>query len=448
LIKRHTTYFESLSGLSSSYVVLYDTLDHRAWLSNGLHTLLHLVRASLWEDQRGDFSDECLLSYAELEEDTFLGVDNPNAAIRFLKNRNNLEQPVFPGLDEIRTEHTTVPGGQTTTTQHRTSTTVRLKDRVNQIMDVLWQLIDHQATLDVLTSAVPIRLPRSKLEGFRFMEVATRRAMTPRVVHLGAFDGAGKSWVDFVRAIRAVTLFGEGFGDLIMAEMNRTTSVCSHWWNLPKGKDYLAVSGYDLERIIRQEGSASCNPIKLAPDIFWNYSDKALTACECEGRSNKGKAPAHTFRPSILLHRRCDRVQVLLPGKLAITRRNPTNSAGCITADSAFIFGRTELFPWRWPDQGEPKQEDPSEGTASTSGNSGGNLLSAISTSTSSTRSPSMSGHSRGAASASLSPPTTVSSPPSSQGEAGNPGPRLETQQGGPSSDRKLRRMRNFFRKP
>jgi hypothetical protein len=116
---------------------------------------------------------------------------------------------------------------------------------------VLWQLIDHQATLDVLTSAVPIRLPRSKPEGYRFMDVATRRAVTPRAVYLRAFDGAGKSWVDFVRAIRAVTLFGENFGDLIQPYSGSSGSdVCSRWTAVPRGRDYLAVSGYDLARIL------------------------------------------------------------------------------------------------------------------------------------------------------------------------------------------------------
>jgi hypothetical protein len=427
-IKRNTTYFESLSSLLSSYVVLYDTLDDRAWLSNGLHTLLHLVRTSLREDQKGDFSDECLLSHADLDEG--IDVSNPKAAISFLKSRRNLEQPVFPTLDEVRAERATVHGGQTTTTDYRCTTTVRLKDRVCQIMEVLWQLIDHQATLDMFASGLPVRLPRGKLEGYRFMEVATRGTITPRVVHLRAFDGAGKSWVDLTRAIRAVTLFGEGFGDLITphsapagsspgANGRQISTVCHRWKKLPKNKDYLAASSYDLARILRQEGSAACSPIKLAPGIFWNQSFSAFESCACETRSNniKGKSPVdHILRASVLLPRRsCDRVQVLLP---TLLRMVPRGSAAVDTRwmddGGAVVFGKSELFPWRWPDVGDPKPEDPAE--MKTGGRDASFLL-ADGTSVSasaSTRASSTSGDSRGATT--LTESTTVSLALSSQG--------------------------------
>ncbi|GAB1315628.1 hypothetical protein MFIFM68171_05838 [Madurella fahalii] len=416
MIMRNATYFESLSGLSSSYVVLYDTRDQRAWLSNGLHTLLHLVRTSLREDQKGDFSDECLLNHSLLEEDPDQA--DPKATIRFLKNRRNLEQPVFPALDEIHTEQTTTAGGQSKMTHHRTSTTVRLKDRVTQVMEVLWQLIDHQATLDLYASGVPIRLPRSKLEGYRFMEVASRRQVTPRVVHLRAFGGAGKSWVDFIRAIRGVVLFGEGFGELISPSLSAdtdTNATCSRWNTMPKCRDYLAVSAYDLNRIIHQEGSRISGPVKLAPGIFWNHSPGAFERCGCDSRIDKGKGPASILKaPSALFCRPCDRVQVLLPARLALIPRAAATPARSIDPNGAFIFGRSELFPWRWPDQGDPRREDPVEMGSSAAATEADQSVSSA-TASSSTRSPSSVGGLGG--SVSITPPTTVSvsSPPSSQ---------------------------------
>ncbi|KAK0644616.1 hypothetical protein B0T16DRAFT_392934 [Cercophora newfieldiana] len=409
VIKRYTGYFESLGGLSSAYIVLYDIRDHRAWLSNGVHTLLHLIRASLREDQKGDFSDECLLNHLDLGEVAGMEATSPKAAIRFFKNRRNLEQPVFPGLDEVHTEHTTVVGGQTTTTHYRTNTTVRLKDRVSQIMEVLWQLIDHQATLEI--PAVPIRLPRNKLEGYRFMEVATRRAMTPRVVYLDTFNGAGKSWVDFTRALRAVVLFGEGFGDLLSAKQTATSgaSSCTRWNTVPTGRDYLAVGGHDLTRILLQEGSAESNPLKLAPGVYWTPSTSAF---ECTCNSHSGLVPR--------LQRRCDRVQILLPGKLARTL-NPSKPAALQTplnADCALIFGKSNTFPWKWPDLGDPKPEDFSENTASS-----GNLPSDTSSSRLSSFSPSTSGQSQvtsSVATSATTPTTAMSSQNNTQDTPGN----------------------------
>jgi len=432
--------------------VFYDTQDRRARLSNGLHTLLHLVRASLHEDQKGDFSDECLLNQFAFEEDND-DVASPKAAIKFLKSRKNLEQPIFPTLDEIRTEQATVhsPGGQTTITHYRETTTVRLKDRVCQIMDVLWQLLDHQATLDIFTAGLPVRLPRGKLEGYRFMEVATRRSITPRVVHLRAFEGAGKSWVDFMRAIRAVTLFGEGFGELIAPWTDKVNqiapsnsgAVCNRWKTLPKNRDCLAASCYDLSRILRQEGSATSNPVMLAPGILWNQSTTAFERCACASpRNNKNlnmlKGDGALLRASDLLRRPCDKVQVLLPSSSRLTGSILPRSGSLSTSSSsswilgtdttgnrAVIFGRSELFPWRWPDLGDPEMEGPSKvhfGTGGTSG-SDPSLLSAKSASAStSTRSPSMSGESR--EETTVTGMTEVSTPPSSmpRGEGEMPG--------------------------
>ncbi|KAK3324916.1 hypothetical protein B0H66DRAFT_599106 [Apodospora peruviana] len=197
-------------------------------------------------------------------------------------------------------------------------------------MDVLWQLIDHQATLDILAAGLPVRLPRSKLEGYRFIEVATRRSITPRVVYLRAFEGAGKSWVDLIRALRAVTLFGEGFGNLIAPRLeaatttasssstNKIATLCNRWRTVPKDRDYLAASSYDLARILCQEGSATCNPMKLAPGIFWSQSATAFELCARESRGNNKDA---FLRASALLRRPCDRLQVLLPNRLSIIPR-------------------------------------------------------------------------------------------------------------------------------
>ncbi|KAK5659549.1 hypothetical protein OQA88_751 [Cercophora sp. LCS_1] len=416
IIKRHTSYFESLGGLSQSYVVLYDIQDHRAWLSNGLHTLLHLVRTSLREDQKGDFSDECLLNQLGLEEEAATDTPSPRAAVKFFKNRRNLDQPLLPGLDDIHVEHTSIVGGQSTTTNHRKTTTVRLKDRIMQLMDVLWQLIDHQATLDVLTSSVQVRLPRNKLEGYCFMDVAARRAMTPRVVYLQAFNGAGKSWVDFVRAIRAVTLFGEGFGNLILPHLTtpgntKQQSLCARWDSVPAGRDYLAVSGYDLDRILRQEGSASSNPLKLAPGVYWTPSSTAFKDCACGPGQTSNR-----LRVPNLLRRPCDKVQILLPETLARIPRLSSPPMTTIDPNSAFIFGKSELFPWKWPDIGDPKPEDPNDG-ASSDGDDG----SLSNPSIASTRSPTSSGQSPATGSRTTTSPTTVASTTGSQSGGTDP---------------------------
>ena len=57
-------------------------------------------------------------------------------------------------------------------------------------------------------------------------------------------QAVGKGWVDFIRSIEAVILFGQGFGDI-----EPSVKVCSHWGHTPDGKLYLAARVSDLETI-------------------------------------------------------------------------------------------------------------------------------------------------------------------------------------------------------
>lgn len=349
-IQRRGNHYPALNSLQRAYVVLYDMASHRAWLTNGLHTLVHLLRASLKIDLGSAFGGDCLFNPACLNE--YIDPTDPRAAVEFLRDSRNLEQPIFPNLDEIHEEETTV-NGISTRSQHRSSSLFRVKHRINQLVHVLEQLIDHQARASSNSApGIPLKLtPRSQLEGYRFMDIAAGGTPLPRMANL---RGGGKSWVDFVRQIHAVTLFGEGFGELL-APAPGGKPPCVHWETLAEGRDYLAVAGFDLERIIRENGSAASTPLKLAPGIFWHKPGALFEACAC-----KGKAP-NMF--GVAMQRSCDRVQVLLPGPSPLpsiwSRQVPVMQPSPLRleAQGAVIFGRSETFPWRWPESGDPQQE-------------------------------------------------------------------------------------------
>ncbi|KAK4451988.1 hypothetical protein QBC34DRAFT_436242 [Podospora aff. communis PSN243] len=146
VIKRGMSgYIDTLCSLATSYTVLYDIRDRRGWLSNGLHTLLHLVRASLEHDREGPLSAECLLDPSDLREDP--DPTNPQAAINFLRDQSNLGRSIFRGSDELRTEETR-KGESATKTEYRSTHQVLLRDRVNHLASVLEELIDHQASFE------------------------------------------------------------------------------------------------------------------------------------------------------------------------------------------------------------------------------------------------------------------------------------------------------------
>ncbi|KAK5655878.1 hypothetical protein OQA88_5417 [Cercophora sp. LCS_1] len=352
-IKRDMAYFEALNSLSTSYVVLYDMKDHRAWLCNGVNALLHLVRASIQQDRSSAFRQEFLLDPAALQEEP--DDTSPEAAVRFLRNRHNLALPLFKDLDQTHLEEATA-NGRTIATEYRTSQLVSLKNRVGHIMEVLEQLLDYQASVDVISSAatsgLPMKLsPRSRLEGYRFMDIAARRPVTAKTTKLEIFNGAGKSWVDFVRALKAVTLFGEGFGELIQPPDHDIDEVCQSWRTVPCDRDYLTVGEYDLSQIIQQEGSMSSNPVKLVPGIFWDTAQQRTCLSHCA--NNKS---VENGSQGLRMQAACDPAQALVPMSFmrAFTRSGSQPSVG---TDGAVIFGRSRFHLWKWPDHGEPTRE-------------------------------------------------------------------------------------------
>ncbi|GAB1313732.1 hypothetical protein MFIFM68171_03942 [Madurella fahalii] len=324
-IKRETSdrgFFGFLSELSGYYVVLYDVRDQRAWLSNGLHSLVHLVRASLKHDQDNESVAKCVLKPSDLQD---LDPSHPQAAIKFLQNQQNLEQPIFSDPNEIHFEETT-SGGATMKTEHRLIRRVLLKDRINYLGSILEQLFDHQASLERFSAGIPLKIiPRETLEGFHFMDIAARRAPAPRVVHLDTFSNFGKNWIDFIRAIKAVTLFGEDFGELMESSPN-LANVCPEWRTLPTGRNHLAVSSYDLSRILHQEGNAQMCPPKLAPGILWEPTS-LFEPCACQ--NGKGGS--------------CDTVQILRSEPWFKASVKCTRSAkqlfDLIGKQSAVVFG-------------------------------------------------------------------------------------------------------------
>ncbi|KAH0435649.1 hypothetical protein CcaCcLH18_04758 [Colletotrichum camelliae] len=236
IVRRDLSYTKGIESLVGTYIVLYDTRDHRAWLANGASALLHLTRASLRHGLQGPLSKEYVLEESQLEDNDNLS--SPQAAVNFLCDRDKLQIPILREL-----LNTNEPSQQVQ---------IRFIDYVNHIRHVLEQLIDYQATVSSPGMALTLS-PRSRLEGYKFMDIAAGRPITPCAMKLNIFKQGGKSWVDFTRGIKAVTLFGKGFGELMIPASDSMTT-CSKWQTLPKGRDYLAVSTYDLARIIEERG--------------------------------------------------------------------------------------------------------------------------------------------------------------------------------------------------
>jgi hypothetical protein len=266
-----------LQTLGNKFVLLHDIEVRKAWLVDGLSALLHLVRANLTYIHRQDDYAAAILLRPEAFK-TKGGYSGRKAAFETLRDPQNMKLRLY------RKE----AGSNNTGNATEDSDFHCMVDTVKYIMHILEQIIDHQAD-ERAENSVGYRIKRSpwaQLEGFDFMDIATKfdpvwsRATTLHV------DGQG--WVGLTRAIHAVTLFGKGFGDLLepIYEGGKWNQCENCHWNssVPPKRDILAVSMTELENIVERRGSKSETSWRLVDDLHLDFSPEVFSTCSRSGR--------------------------------------------------------------------------------------------------------------------------------------------------------------------
>ena len=342
-VRARDDYLSQLRWISKKFVILYDVGDRRAWMVDGVSALLHLVRASLKQNQEDDFTDLFLFDPRDLVE-ADPGRVGKAAAIAVLTNDRNRNIRLHRGPDDSYEEETTKQGGGIERVTKRKTTFYCFKDRVDHIYHILEQMIAHQSQVDS-QDGVGFKVktsPRRQLEGFDFMDIASDEdPLWPRVMTLASM---GVGWVDFARAMHAITLFGHGFGDLFKSSSD--SQICAHWNEVPKGLDYLAVCVSDVKEILKKRGCTISNPWRLVDDIRWHNPEKIFGPCKRSRKSAMQKC--------------CDRAQVLLPSRLPSLWARNYRSPSRLEDAGAVIFGHNRKLPLRWGDSGDPEEGEPS----------------------------------------------------------------------------------------
>ncbi|KAK6528996.1 hypothetical protein TWF694_004220 [Orbilia ellipsospora] len=313
-------FVQRLKWLHTQYFILWDECDKLGWLVNGTSTLLHLLQKSIKLDSTGECSSKFCLT-EELEPHKKRRY-KPDSAISVFLNDRLMELVLYQDKGGV----------------------FRVRDRVEEFYDILEKLIDHQIGV-MGDAAITDISPRGHLEGWDFNDIARgKELLRPRVTGVKA---KGKGWVDFTRAVHAVTLFGRGFGK-IMQPFDPNSKVSEDWKELQSGLYYMAASMYDLAKIMGLEPDEKSlkNPERLAGNIDW-YSP-------FNAPSQKGagcQSPRHE----------CHEVQVLLPSKYSSKFRETMPAFGMINLrdDGAVVFGYNPKFQWHWDDTGDPVKGEP-----------------------------------------------------------------------------------------
>lgn len=327
-------YMQKLRWVSSKFIVFWDEEEKRGWLVNGVRALLHLVRASLKHYQSDAFKEALLSKSEDILEPAVESQED--YAINILRSEHNMKLPIYAEKDEVQRD-TDDSMAQGFSDLRRRKRYYRLEDRVEELYEVLEKLIDHQINV-AGQAGVKIRAHlRRRLEGWDFKDLASDKdPIYPRVATLHAL---GKGWVDFIRSIQAVTLFGKRFGQIIEPS---SSFPCSYWSDVPRGKFYLAACMSDLRQIMEMDGDCTANPMRLCDGISWYTPAVAFDSCRCTRASGENHS---------------DFVQILWPTRLQSAL--PKQEKVALREGGAVIFGHNITFKWKWGDTGDPIEGDP-----------------------------------------------------------------------------------------
>jgi hypothetical protein len=252
-----------LEWLDTKYVVLWDEMCNRGWLVNGTSALLHLIRAKLFFAERNEFASQLILKVEQIVDAT---THQAYSAVQVFLSEENRRLEVYSGKKMKSKEEESRWDGtkfESSTTQKKRQDYFLFEDMVEQYFETLEKLIEHQRKA-CGQNWINIRpRVRKHLEGWDFVDVANGHDAYPRsaIIHT-----MGWGWVNFVRSMGALVLFGRGFGDLIQpSEVDR---ICPEWKTLPSNRYYLAASLYDLQNITRLHGTRWTKPPEIVHGLL------------------------------------------------------------------------------------------------------------------------------------------------------------------------------------
>ncbi|KAJ6001660.1 hypothetical protein N7522_006887 [Penicillium canescens] len=323
-----SSYDQQVLRMSEKFVLFYDVVDRRAWLVNGATALLHLVIASLKYEQSTPIGQKFLSKVEDLRK---VGPQHrADSAIHTLIDEKNMYLPILPGKKRrVKEFENEGDAGKDKIEESN----IPFRDRVEQVIDYLEKAFIYQED-KMCRSGLDVKRPfRRLLEGFDFAEIAESQSSVPR--RIAELKVTGKVWIDFVRKIKAVALFGVGFGDII----SPACTSCGSWSRMPTGEDYLAVRVHDLKTIIKKFGIRGQN--QIVSGIFWHMPDKIFDDSAC--------------RDSAAV--RCDHAQALLPIRFKFLRFSkrivPLGTTLDGKEEGAVIFGNSKKLPLNIPEDPE-----------------------------------------------------------------------------------------------
>lgn len=323
-VSRHH-YHKKLAYLAENFVLFWDTKESKGWLVNGVTALLQLVVVSLQTDQDGPFSSYFHLEWSKLNEAAAPHTVTRNAALEILKSMSNLKLTVTKQEPLSESE---------TSEQAQDGIAETFAHRVQEFYHALEKMLRYQEDVEHHDRLKTLRRPRSQLEGWDFVDLASQR--DPIRPFCTTLPTVGKSWIDFLRSISVVTIFGQEFGELLRPN---GAACCPAWKVVPSKRFYVAVEMADIRKIVEVHGDPQSVPKRLSNNTLWHSRGPIFKSRNCEGKND-----LHT-----------DIVQVTWPLHLAGSLPNTCHpNDQDLNFNGAVVFGYNDTFQWHWKDNGDP----------------------------------------------------------------------------------------------
>lgn len=319
-------YDDRVDHIANQYITLYDVKEKRAWLSDGLPVLLHLVRTSLRRDEKDD-PDGLGINLVKNLNEAPPAVQGTMAAKVVLYDADNRSISLRSRTKVTEVTTNRIIDGKTFTEHVKKQEIVHycLENRVEQICHQLEQVIE--TNVQSRQEGILRRAPRNVLGGYEFMGVAARKNLELLTTKM-SISGRGSGWTNLLCSISAVNLFGNDFGELIKprSKMKKHCNGCGYNVSLPSGENLLAVGVDVLEEILFEKGNKDTIPWRLVDDIYWHCNEAAFGHCQCN--ISGGKSRSRSFD---------DRIQVLSSNNK--NRHHPSLSSINTPTNGAVVFG-------------------------------------------------------------------------------------------------------------
>jgi hypothetical protein len=355
-LRRANSYLGLVDWVSTQSVVFQDVEAQRAWLTDGASALLHLVRASIERDKTRPAYRSSWRFHGVLEGDSYFQ-GGAMAAIQILCNISNLNTVIY--VDDV------VPGenGQLREAPYY------FRNRVQEILHDLEVIIDYQTQVCIQDGYwVPqsIRIMEKRLVGFDFWDIA--KPIGPIRQQAYYLETSGHGWVDYVRSIGAINIFGKQFGELLQPV--QSDQLCPQWMSLPVGLDLMGTTVDHLKRVAEaRKTDTTSDSCEVSEGIHWLSRSLPFSSCSCFS------AMAETRNDH------SDPIQLLLPKgqtfHLDVPKTCTNIALDTLQGSGAVVFGHTpNRFHPRLKGESSPRQSpqvnDVSRGAGTASSSSQG----------------------------------------------------------------------------